>query len=65
MNWLLDRGQRAQEFELLSRLVSQVPVRRVVPHSDLSRIGALSELIVADATRLLARQMNPDAAVGR
>jgi hypothetical protein len=65
MNWLLDRGQRAQEFELLSRLVSQVPVRRVVPHSDPSRIGALSELIVADATRLLARQMNPDAAVGR
>jgi hypothetical protein len=65
MNWLLDREQRAQEFELLSRLVSQIPVRRIVPHTDPSRIGALCELIVADATRLLTGQVSMGAAAGR
>jgi hypothetical protein len=65
MNWLLDRRQRAQEFELLSRLISRIPARRIVPNSDPSRIGALTELIVADATRLLASHMSPSAAAGR
>ncbi len=54
MNWLLDRRQRAAEFEALSKLVTQVPVRRIVPHLDPGRIGALCELIVADAQRLSA-----------
>ncbi len=54
MNWLLDRGQRAAEFDALSRLVTQVPVRRIVPHVDPGRIGALCELIVADGERLSA-----------
>jgi hypothetical protein len=52
MNWLLDRGQRAAEFEALSKLVTHVPIRRIVPHSDLGRIGALCDLIVADAEHL-------------
>ena len=52
MNWLLDRRQRAVEFDALSRLVTQVPIRRIVPHVDPGRIGALCELIVADAERL-------------
>ncbi len=52
MNWLLDRNQRAAEFDLLSRLVVQVPVRRIVPHVDPARIGALCDLIVGDAERL-------------
>src|SRR5258708_20504213 len=33
MNWVLDRGQRANEFDALCRLVQQVPVRRTVPHA--------------------------------
>lgn len=53
MNWLLDREQRAVEFDVLSRLVQQVPVRRIVPHSDAGRIPALCELIQADAARFL------------
>jgi hypothetical protein len=65
MNWLLDRAQRAQEFELLSRLVSRVPVRRIVPHSDPSRVGALCDLILADATRSLAAPLSIGAAAGR
>ena len=49
MNWLLDRDQRAQEFSLLAHLVEQVPVRRIVPHSDPARIDALCRAIIEDA----------------
>ena len=52
MNWLLDRRQRAAEFDALSKLVTQVTIRRIVPHLDPGRIGALCELIVADAERV-------------
>jgi len=61
MNWLLDRRQRAAEFDALSKLVTQVPVRRIVPHLDPGRIGALCELIVADAERVSAAH---DSATG-
>jgi hypothetical protein len=49
MNWLLDGRQRASEFDVLSRLASNLPVRRLVPHVDPARIGLLCDLIVADA----------------
>jgi hypothetical protein len=65
MNWLLNRSQRAAEFELLAHLVSRVPVRRVVPHRDPARIGALCDVIVADARRLLADQLSVAHAAGR
>ena len=54
MNWLLDRNQRAAEFDALSKLVTQVPVRRIVPHADPRRIGELCDLILADAKCLSA-----------
>lgn len=53
MNWLLDRHQRAVEFEFLAQLVQRVPVRRLVPHSDPKKIGDLCHLIVTDAQSLL------------
>ena len=49
MNWLLDREQRAAEFDVLGHLVEQVPVRRIVPHSDPQKIARLCELIERDA----------------
>lgn len=52
MNCLLDREQRAREFEVLARLVEQVPVRRIVPHRDAGRIAALCGAILADTGRL-------------
>lgn len=52
MNWLLDREQRASEFEVLARLADQVPGRRIVPHHDAGRIAALCGAILADAGRL-------------
>jgi len=53
MNWLLDREQRAVEFDTLSRLVQHVPVRRIVPHKDPGRIASLCELIQKDAAAFL------------
>jgi len=49
MNWLLDGKQRALEFDFLSTLVTHIPVRRIIPHSDPARIVELCELIVTDA----------------
>ena len=49
MNWLLDREQRAVEFNFLANLVNNVPVRRIIPHADAKKIGELCSLIVSDA----------------
>jgi hypothetical protein len=54
MNWLLNRTQRAAELDILARIVARVPVRKIVPHCDPTRVGALCDLIVADAERPLA-----------
>jgi hypothetical protein len=54
MNWLLDRKQRAEEFDLLARLVARVPVRRIVPHQDAARLGTMCELLIGDASRVCA-----------
>jgi len=54
MNWLLNRAQRAAELDALARIVARVPVRKIVPHRDPARVGALCDLIVTDAERLFA-----------
>jgi hypothetical protein len=56
MNWLLDREQRAVEFDMLSRLVGQILVRRIVPSSDAAKLGALCSLIAHDAATALAEK---------
>jgi hypothetical protein len=56
MNRMLDRTQRRTEFDLLSKIVTQVPVRRIVPHTDAGRIGVLCDLIISDAQRLITHQ---------
>ncbi len=53
MNWLLDRQQRAVEFEFLAQLVQKIPVRRIIPHSDPKKLGDLCHLIVSDVQSLL------------
>ncbi len=47
-NYLLDKSLRASEFELLSRLVTCIPVRQITPHANIDRLPALVETIVAD-----------------
>jgi hypothetical protein len=64
MNWFLDRNQRAAEFEFLSRLVAGIPVRVIVPHRNHTRIGAVCDLILADAKRTIARRRQAAIADG-
>ena len=45
---LMDKGMRAREFVLLTRLLNNVPVRRVTPHTDPARLAELCETIVSD-----------------
>jgi len=52
MKRLLDRTQRAAEFDLLSRVVMQVPIRRIVPHVAFARVDILCDLIVAHTERV-------------
>ena len=42
---MLDKNMRAREFELFGRLVTTVPVWRLRPHEDGSRIGLLCDVI--------------------
>ena len=63
VNYLLDRDMRAREFDVLSRLLAGVPVRRVRPTADTSKIFALCESIAADAMQV-ARPGVPRAALG-
>ncbi len=43
---LMDKKMRAREFELLDRVVKNLPIRRLVPHSDPAHIGALCRTII-------------------
>jgi hypothetical protein len=54
MNWVLDREQRAKEFDTLCRLVQRVPVRRIVPHAKPEKIKGLCDLILRDASAILS-----------
>lgn len=53
MNWLLDRNQRAAELDVLTRLVASVPVRRIIPPADPTRVSAVCDVIIQDAEKLL------------
>jgi hypothetical protein len=46
--YLLDSAMRAREFEVLRRLVAQVPVRQVQPPDDLAGIGGLCDALLQD-----------------
>lgn len=54
VNYLLDRDMRRKEFDVLSHVVSGIPVRRVRPPDDPSAILDLCSSIAADARRVMA-----------
>lgn len=54
VNYLLDREMRRQEFDVLSRLVAQIPVRSVRSPSDTSALAKICQTVAADAERLFA-----------
>jgi len=47
-NTLLDSAARAHEFDEVSRVAAEVPIRGVTAHSDASRLDALCDLILDD-----------------
>jgi hypothetical protein len=49
VNYLLDRSMRSLEFDVLSRLAARIPIRRVRPLAEPSRVFHLSEAIASDA----------------
>src|ERR1041385_3007701 len=49
---LMDKQMRAREFELLTRVSHNVPLRRVTPHSDTTRIPDLCDRILEDFASL-------------
>jgi hypothetical protein len=58
VNYLLDREMRHREFDLLSRLVSTIPVRRVRPRTDPAGVLGMCDAIAEDARRVM--QQLPD-----
>ncbi len=52
VNYLLDRDMRSHEFEVLSRVVTGIPIRRVRAPADPSAVFDLCEAIAADAKRV-------------
>ena len=55
VNYLLDREMRSREFDVLTRLVVRMPIRRVRAPADYSAVLGLLEAIANDARRVLAR----------
>jgi hypothetical protein len=55
VNYLLAPEQRAQEFELLGKVMSAVPMRRIVPHISPARLERLCEVILEDFRGQVAR----------
>jgi len=51
-NKILDREMRAREFAVLGRVVTAVPIRRLHPHSDPSRLAELCAAIREDFASL-------------
>jgi hypothetical protein len=47
-NYLLDKQQRAHEFEVLSRLVKHVPIRQITPHTDVACLPQLLDVVLED-----------------
>ncbi|HEV2837420.1 MAG TPA: hypothetical protein VGW58_19015 [Pyrinomonadaceae bacterium] len=43
---LMDKRMRGREFELLGRVVANVPIRRVTPHNDPARLSELCDQIL-------------------
>ena len=47
-NYLIDKRMQARQFDLLTRVLAEVPVRRVTPHADARRIQQLCDCILDD-----------------
>ena len=57
VNYLLDREMRGIEFDVLSRVVANVPVRRLRPTANPYDVFAMSKLIASDAEKVMSAEM--------
>jgi hypothetical protein len=48
MTKLMDKQMRAREFDVLTRVMNNVPLRRITPHADPARIPELCDTILSD-----------------
>ena len=51
-NYLIDRSMQARQFDLLTRVLANVPVRRAMPHADPQRVQQLCDCILEDFASL-------------
>jgi hypothetical protein len=47
-NYLMDKQMHARQFDLLTRVLAKVPVRKVTPHADARRLQELCDCIFGD-----------------
>jgi hypothetical protein len=59
---LMDKQMRAREFELLSRVLNHVPLRRVTPHASTLRIPSLCDRILENFGALSEHE-NPEQVI--
>ena len=64
VNYLLDQDMRRTEFDVLGRVVSEIPIRRVRPPAESSAIFNLCEAIAADAERVIVPARETATPVG-
>ena len=55
LHYLLDREMQHRDFDVLGRLITQVPVRRVRPMANPSKLSDLCECIAADVRNVARR----------
>lgn len=48
VNYLKKGGAKSLEFQLLSRLVSAVEIRRIIPHKNIGELHRLCDIVVSD-----------------
>ena len=59
--YLLDKAMRAREFNLLTELYKNMPVKKVTPHTDPANIASLCRVIVEDFEALKLRRVEAPA----
>jgi hypothetical protein len=51
-NYLIDKSMQARQFQVLTRVLAKIPVRRVTPHAEAHRLQQLCDCILADFSLL-------------
>ncbi len=51
-NYLMDRQMQARQFDLLTRVLANIPVRKLTPHTDARRLPELCDCILDDYASL-------------